>query len=115
MPLIRMETSVSLSEEEKISIVSELSKIAAESIGKPESYVMALLSPATMSMAGEIGPAAFLDVRSIGGLNQKVNREISKRVAALLGERLEIPANRVYISFNSVSGVDWGYNGSTFG
>jgi len=115
MPLIKMETSVTLSEEEQEVIVSALSKIAAEAIGKPEAYVMALVSPATMSMAGAKGPAAFLDVRSIGGLNQRVNREISKRVADLLGERLEIPADRVYIGFTSVQGVDWGYNGSTFG
>ena len=115
MPLIRMETSAEMTDEEKGQIVSELSRIAADAIGKPEAYVMALISPAVMTMAGTSGPAAFLDVRSIGGLNQGVNREISKRVATLLGDRLSIPADRVYISFNSVAGVDWGYNGSTFG
>jgi phenylpyruvate tautomerase PptA (4-oxalocrotonate tautomerase family) len=76
---------------------------------------MASVSSASMTMAGTSEPAAFLDVRSIGGLSQGVNREISKRVAALLGERLKIPANRIYIGFTSVEGVNWGYNGSTFG
>lgn len=115
MPLIRMETSVPVSEEEKSSLVRDLSKIAAEAIGKPEAYVMALVSPSVISMAAEVGPAAFLDVRSIGGLNRSVNQEISKRVATLLEQRFEIPADRVYIGFTSVTGVDWGYNGTTFG
>ena len=115
MPLIKMETSAPLTDTEMSTLASALSRIAAEAIGKPESYVMAVISPSVISMAGEVGPAAFLDVRSIGGLNQSVNREISKRVAMLLEERLNIPKNRIYLGFTSVTGAEWGYNGSTFG
>ena len=39
-----------------------------------------------MTMAGEAGPAAFLDVRSIGGLNQSVNRALTTQICALMGE-----------------------------
>ena len=115
MPLIRMETSVTISETDETALALALSKIAATAIGKPESYVMSVVSRSAISMAGEMGPAAFLDVRSIGGLNQSVNRDISKQVAALLKEKLQIPDDRIYISFESVSGVNWGYQGSTFG
>ena len=115
MPLIRMETSASLTDADEKSLAESLSKIAAAAIGKPESYVMSVVSRSTISMAGEMGPAAFLDVRSIGGLNQAVNREISKQVAALLEETLQIPDDRIYIGFESVTGVNWGYRGSTFG
>lgn len=115
MPLIRMETSATLTEADETSLAKSLSKIAATAIGKPESYVMSVVSRSAISMAGEIGPAAFLDVRSIGGLNQTVNRDISKQVADLLKETLQISDDRIYISFESVSGVNWGYRGSTFG
>jgi phenylpyruvate tautomerase len=115
MPLIRMETSVKISEEKKSELVLALSKIAAEGTGKPEMYVMALISEVAVSMAGKTGPAAFLDVRSIGSINSRVNNKISKDVAALLQTSLGIPGDRVYISFNDVQGANWGWNGSTFG
>ena len=115
MPLIRMETSEKIPEEKKSELIGALSKIAAEAMGKPEAYVMAVLSEASMSMAGKPGPAAFLDIRSIGSINIKTNGRISREVAAFLGESLGIPGERVYISFNDASGANWGWNGNTFG
>jgi phenylpyruvate tautomerase len=114
MPLIRMETSVKIPEEKKTEIISALSKIIAEATGKPEKYVMAIVSEADISMAGKTGPAAFLDVRSIGSINKQVNGTICKEVSALLDKLLRIPGERIYISFNDVNGANWGWNGSTF-
>jgi phenylpyruvate tautomerase PptA (4-oxalocrotonate tautomerase family) len=115
MPLIRMETSIKIPEEKKPDLISALSKITAEATGKPETYVMAILSEAAMSMAGTTGPAAFLDVRSIGSINKKVNSRICQEVVALLDKSLGIPGERVYISFTDVKGANWGCNGTTFG
>ncbi len=115
MPLLKMHTSVPVPEEKKEPLVKALSQITAETIGKPESYVMVVLSHGTMSMGGEIGPAAFADVRSIGGLSGSVNKQISQKVCALLADTLGIPGNRVYLSFNSSAASDWGWDGSTFG
>jgi phenylpyruvate tautomerase len=114
MPLIRMETSIKIPEEKKTEIISALSKIAAEATGKPEKYVMAIVSEADISMGGATGPAAFLDVRSIGSINKQVNGKISKEVAALLDQFLGISGERIYISFNDVTGANWGWNGKTF-
>ena len=114
MPLIRMETSIKIPEEKKSELISALSKITAEATGKPETYVMAIVSEAAISMAGKSGPAAFLDVRSIGSINKQVNERISKEVAALLAQSLGIPGERIYISFSDVKGANWGWNGSTF-
>ncbi len=115
MPLIKMETSAPMTDEVKPALAAALSKIAADAIGKPETYVMASVSQAVMSMSGTPAPAAFIDVRSIGALNQSVNRDLTKRVSALLKEKLDLPADRIYVSFNDVSGVNWGWNNSTFG
>jgi phenylpyruvate tautomerase len=115
MPLIRMETSIKIPEEKKPDLMSALSKIAAEATGKPETYVMTILAEAAMSMAGKTGPAAFLDVRSIGSINKKVNTRICQEVVALLDKSFGIPGERVYISFTDVKGENWGCNGSIFG
>ena len=108
MPLIRMETSATIPEEKKPEILAALTKIASEATGKPEAYVMAVIAEAAMTMAGKPGPAAFLDIRSIGAINKKVNGRISKGVGELLGKSAGIPANRVFISFNDVKGENWG-------
>jgi phenylpyruvate tautomerase len=115
MPLIRMETSIKIPEEKKSDLIGALSKITAEATGKPEAYVMAIVSEAAMSMAGKAGPAAFLDVRSIGSINKKVNTKICQEVVALLDKSFGIPGERVYISFTDVKGVNWGCNGNIFG
>jgi phenylpyruvate tautomerase PptA (4-oxalocrotonate tautomerase family) len=115
MPLLKMHTSVPVPEDKKEGLVKALSKITAETIGKPESYVMVALSDGTMSMGGEFGPAAFADVRSIGGLSGSVNKQISEKVCTLLEDALGIPGNRVYISFNDSAAADWGWDRGTFG
>ena len=115
MPLLKMHTSTPVPEDKKEGLIKALSKITAESIGKPESYVMVVLAEGAMAMGGELGPTAFADVRSIGGLSGSVNRDISQKVCALLEGTLGIPANRVYLSFNSSAAADWGWDGGTFG
>lgn len=115
MPLIKLETSAPVSGDQATELAFALSKIAAGAIGKPEAYVMASVAECTMTMAGDPGPAAFLDVRSIGGLNQGVNRDLTAQVCALMKSKLGIPADRVYVSFASSAAVDWGWNNTTFG
>jgi phenylpyruvate tautomerase len=116
MPLIRLETSQPVPPGQKASLCASLSRVCAETIGKPESYVMAIIEDGlTVLHGGAPGPAAFVDVRSIGGLSPKVNRAIAERVCRLLADTLSIPGERVYLNLTDVSGDRWGHNGSTFG
>jgi hypothetical protein len=46
-------------------------------------------------MSGSPGDAAFVDVRSIGGLTRVVNRKLSQKVCQLLHDSLGIPPNRI--------------------
>jgi phenylpyruvate tautomerase len=92
-----------------------LSKAVAETIGKPEQYVLVTINPAVMLLSGKPGNAAFADVRSIGGLSGDVNRLLAQRVCALLSDALGIPPDRVYLNFTDVKAANWGWNGSTFG
>jgi phenylpyruvate tautomerase len=115
MPLLKLETTVTVPDEKKKTLIAALSKIVAETIGKPELYVMVTISPADILMSGKPGDTAFVDIRSIGGLTDDVNKQLSKKVCALLKESLGVPENRTYLNFTDVDAANWGWKGSTFG
>jgi phenylpyruvate tautomerase PptA (4-oxalocrotonate tautomerase family) len=115
MPLLKLETTVVLPDERKEALLASLSKIVAGTIGKPEQYVMVVVSPAAILMSGKPDPAAFVDVRSIGGLGDDVNRQLSQKIGSLLKESLGVPPDRVYLNFTDVPAGNWGWNGDTFG
>lgn len=115
MPLLKLETTVPLTEATQQVLLPALSKIVAETIGKPEQYVMVSVSQAALLMAGQTGPAAFGDLRSIGGLSGEVNQQLAQRICAQLHETLQIPPNRVYLNFLDIRPANWGWNGATFG
>ena len=74
MPLLKLETTVVLTDEKRKSLLASLSRAVAGAIGKPEQYVMVSISQAAMVMSGEAGGAAFVDIRSIGGVSGDVNQ-----------------------------------------
>jgi phenylpyruvate tautomerase PptA (4-oxalocrotonate tautomerase family) len=115
MPLLKLETTVVLSEDKRKALLVSLSKAVAETIGKPEQYVMVTASRAAMVMSGKPGDAAFVDIRSIGGLSDDVNPRLSQQICKLLGGSLGISPDRVYLNFTDVDAGNWGWNGSTFG
>lgn len=115
MPLLKLETEVVLSEDKRKALLAALSKIVAETVGKPEQYVMVTATQAAMLMSAKPGDAAFVDVRSIGGLSDEVNRKLSQKVCKLLNDSIGVPENRVYLNFTDIEASNWGWNGSTFG
>jgi phenylpyruvate tautomerase PptA (4-oxalocrotonate tautomerase family) len=115
MPCLQLHTSVAVPEPQRAALLARLSKLVAESIGKPEAYVMITLREGPMSMAGEIGPAAFADVRSIGGLSPAVNKRIMQRLCSLLEKELGVPPARTFANFTDVPASAWGHDGGTFG
>ncbi len=115
MPLIKFETTATLSDEKRKRLLSSLSKIVADATAKPEQYVMVSLIPASMTMAGVTGDTAFADIRSIGGLNPQVNNQLSDKICALAQEICGIDPARVYLNFTDVKAGNWGWNGETFG
>ena len=115
MPLLKLETTVAMSEEKRTNLLASLSKIIAQTIGKPEQYVMITVSPAAILMAGKPGEAAFGDIRSIGGLSNEVNQRLSQKICQLLNQSLGIAPDRIYLGFTDVKASNWGWNGDTFG
>ena len=115
MPLLKLETTVVLTEDKRQALLASLSKTITETIGKPQQYVMVVAGQAAMQMSGSPGNAAFVDVRSIGGLTGDVNRKLSQKVCQLLHDSLGIQPNRIYLNFTDVQASHWGWNGNTFG
>ncbi len=115
MPLLKLETTVPLPEEKGKPLLAALSKAVASVIGKPEQYVMITAGQSLMSMSGKAGEAAFVDIRSIGGLNGETNGKLSQQICKLLKDSLGIASDRVYLKFTEVEAGNWGWNGSTFG
>lgn len=51
---------------------------------------------------------------SLGGLNENVNSNISKKLAALLKKHFHIESDHYYIHFIEAEGYMIGYDGATF-
>jgi len=107
--------STAVSEEDRAKMLKQLSRLVAETIGKPEQYVMVTVSHSDLLMSGQLGKAAFVDLRSIGGLSGEVNRKLTAGICQILDDVAGIPANAVYVTFMDVRASHWGWNRATFG
>jgi phenylpyruvate tautomerase PptA (4-oxalocrotonate tautomerase family) len=115
MPLIKLQVSPSLNKDGTNALLKAASQMLTRETGKPEAYVMATVEGTEAVFAGAEGPAAFVDVRGIGGFNKEVNNRITRALCALLHERAGIPPDRVYVTFTDVPASNWGWNNRTFG
>jgi len=114
MPLLRIQTNTPLDAAKKQALAAEASRTVADMLGKPERYVMVSVEEnPTMLFAGSDEPLAYLELKSIG-LPGNRTAEFSAGLAALLGEHLALPADRIYIEFADAARNMWGWNGATF-
>jgi phenylpyruvate tautomerase len=117
MPLIQLDTSFSFTDQnKKQAIAKTLSQLAAEGTGKPEQYVMACVHDhVAMTMSGDAGPCALVTIKGIGGLSKSVNQAIAAKVSQLLQKEMNIPLNRIYLTFEEFAATHWAWEGKTFG
>ncbi|NBC32433.1 MAG: hypothetical protein GVY13_07130 [Alphaproteobacteria bacterium] len=114
MPYLAITTNVPLEGDAADRLMHEASTLLAESLGKPERYVMVSLRPNTpMLFGGEPASTAHLDLRSIG-LPESATPALSQKLCQLMQRMLSITADRVFINFADVPRALWGWNGRTF-
>ena len=114
MPYIKIQSAAPIEDQNKAALLKDASKQLAQLLGKPESYVMTAFTKAeAMTFAGDDGPCAFLEVKSIG-LPTTATAALSKALCALVGQYLDVPQSRVYIEFADAPGAMWGWDGRTF-
>jgi hypothetical protein len=116
MPLIRVQLSVAVDAKTEQSILKSLSSAVASALGKPESYMMAVLEPrAAILMGGRPEPAAFCEVRSVGTISGAQAKSLSTAVCEILAREAKLPGERIYLNLAGVPGALWGHDGGTFG
>ena len=91
-----------------------LSKIVADGLNKPESYVMvSVLHNPNMVFAGNNQPLAYCELKSLG-LQISQTAALSKSLCAFLHKLYAISPERIYIEFSAPARSMWGWNNTTF-
>ena len=115
MPLFRITVSEELEDGQKRKLALEASKLVSGTLGKPESYMQAVVMPkAEITFGGSPGKSAFVEIKSIGSLSPDNCKALSSGICSLLEKELSLPAKRIYIEFSDVKSSFWGWNHSTF-
>jgi phenylpyruvate tautomerase PptA (4-oxalocrotonate tautomerase family) len=116
MPLVRVQLSVAVDPKTEQSILKSLSSAVASLLGKPESYMMAVLEPrAAILMGASPEPAALCEVRSVGTISGAQAASLSAKICEILSQQAKVPGDRIYLNLAGVPGAMWGHDGGTFG
>ena len=110
MPYINVSTSVKV--EDKKKILEEISLLISSLTKKSKRFVMAKLDDDSVMNFDNQHPCCFIEIRSIGSLNPS---EMAKPISNFVFEKMGIPIDKIYISFEDIPASMWAWNGRTFG
>ena len=97
-------------------LLTSLSSLLAQELGKPESYVMTNLVPRTeMTFGGRFDPACYAEIKNVGKFKPEQTERIGRKVCALITDALGVPSSRIYVEFTDATGYLWGFDNGTFG
>lgn len=113
MPMIKVETTVSLPKEKRDVLKAELGK-AISIMGKPESYLMInLVDQQDLYFGGnKLDKGAYVEIKALGSVNGVKSNSMTAKVCEILESQLGIPGDAVYVSYFGTA--NWGWNGSNF-
>jgi phenylpyruvate tautomerase PptA (4-oxalocrotonate tautomerase family) len=112
MPLLKITTNITIDNAQ--AFAERASRLTAEILSKPESYVMVKIQSAqTLIFAGKDTPAAYVQLKSLG-LPENRTADFSAKICAFIKAELAISSQRIYIEFSSPQAHMWGWDNSTF-
>lgn len=113
MPMIKVETTVSLPKEKRDVLKAELGK-AISIMGKPESYLMInLVDQQDLYFGGnKLDKGAYVEIKVLGSVDGAKSNSMTAKVCEILESQLGIPGDAVYVSYFWTA--NWGWNGSNF-
>jgi len=112
MPYLEINTNTTI--ENCSEIAEQASKLAADILEKPESYVLVKISPEqTLLFAGSDDPAAHIKLKSLG-LPEAKTADFSEKICSFMTAELNIDSARVYIEFTNPERHMWGWDNKTF-
>ena len=110
MPYINLSTSVKVNDKDKL--LEEISTLISSLTKKSRRFVMAKIDDNCKIYFDDVTHSCFLEIKSIGSLNPS---EMAKPISDFVYEKMGIPIDRIYISFQDVPASLWSWNGRTFG
>ena len=110
MPYINVSTSAKI--ENKRKLLEEISILISSLTNKSSRFVMAKIDDNCQMYFDNDSPSCYLEIKSIGSLNPS---EMAKPISDFVYEKMGIPMDRIYISFEDVPASLWAWNGRTFG
>ena len=110
MPYINVSTSAKI--EDKQKLLEEISILVSSLTNKSRRFVMAKLEDNLEMYFNDESPCCFLEIKSIGSLNPS---EMANPICKFVNEKMGIPLDKIYISFEDVPSSMWAWNGRTFG
>ncbi len=111
MPFAHVTTNASVDAK---AVAAGLSTLLAGALGKPEGYVMCLVTPdAALVFGGSGDPAAYVELKSIG-LAESGLKDLSATLCAFLEAECGVSPARTYIEFTDLKRSWFGWNASTF-
>ena len=110
MPYISISTSAKI--ENKKKLLEEISILVSSLTNKSKRFVMAKLNDNCEMYFEDESPCCFLEIKSIGSLSPS---DMAKPLSNFVHEKMGIPIDKVYISFEDVPASLWAWNVRTFG
>ena len=110
MPYINISTTLKI--EDKKKLLEEISILVSSLTNKSKKFVMAKLDDNSVMYFDDQSPVCYLEIRSIGSLNPS---EIAGAISNFVHEKMRIPYDNIYISFEDVPSSMWAWKGRTFG
>ncbi len=113
MPFIDSKITLSVSQEKRETLKSELGK-ALTLLNKPESFLMVGFEDNyDLYMGGrKLEKGAYVAVSLFGNASKAAYENMTARICQLYEKELGIPGNAVYVTYHGVN--DWGWNGQNF-
>ena len=113
MPFIDSKITVSVSQEKREAMKSELGK-AVSILGKPESFLMVGFEDNyDLYMGGKkLEKGAYVAVRLFGNASGSAYEKMTAKICELYEKELGIPQDAIYVTYHGVN--DWGWNGRNF-
>ena len=109
MPYIYVSTSAKVKDKKKL--LEEISILISSLTNKSKRFVMAKLDDNSELYFDDKNPCCYLEIKSIGSLNPS---EMAKPICDFIYEKIGIPLDKIYISFEDVPATMWAWNGKTF-
>ena len=109
MPYINISTSAKVDDKKKL--LEEISILISSLTKKSRRFVMAKIEDNCQIFFDDVTPSCFLEIKSIGSLKPS---EMAMPISNFVYEKMGIPIDRIYISFQDVPASLWAWNGKTF-